>query len=55
MDNKMIDMQLTNNKLIDRGTRIIMQRLALSYDRAKHLLEEYGSVRKALEINKRKK
>jgi N-acetylmuramic acid 6-phosphate etherase len=49
MDNKMIDMQLTNNKLIDRGIRIIAQSLALSYDRAKHLLEEYGSVRKVIE------
>jgi len=55
MDNKMIDMQLTNNKLIDRGIRIIAQRLALSYDTAKHLLSEYGTVRNVLEINKRKK
>lgn len=55
MDNKMVDMQLTNNKLIDRGIKIIAQRLALSYDRARHLLEEYGTVRKVLEINQRKK
>jgi N-acetylmuramic acid 6-phosphate etherase len=47
--NKMVDMQLTNQKLIDRGTRMIMEKTSLSYDEAKKLLLEKGSVRKALE------
>jgi N-acetylmuramic acid 6-phosphate etherase len=48
-DNKMIDMQLVNNKLIERGTRIIMEMKSLRYDKAKELLLEKGSVRKAIE------
>lgn len=47
-DNKMVDMKISNNKLIDRGTRIIMEAKNLSYDEAKKLLLEKGSVRKAL-------
>lgn len=47
-DNKMVDMKISNNKLIDRGTRIIMEAKNLSYDEAKNLLLEKGSVRKAL-------
>lgn len=47
--NKMVDMQLTNAKLVDRGTRMIMEKTDLSYDEAKALLLEQGSVRKALE------
>lgn len=51
-DNKMVDMQLTNNKLIERGTKIIMEKGNLSYERAKHLLTEKGSVRLVLkELN----
>jgi N-acetylmuramic acid 6-phosphate etherase len=50
LDNKMVDMQLTNHKLVDRGTRMIMeQRPELSYEEAKELLLKYGSVRKVLE------
>ncbi|MGD0710583.1 MAG: N-acetylmuramic acid 6-phosphate etherase [Bacteroidales bacterium] len=48
-DNKMIDMQLLNDKLIERGTRIIMDILSLDHDEAKALLLEKGSVRKAIE------
>ena len=48
-DNKMIDMQLLNEKLIERGTRIIMDILSLNHDEAKELLLEKGSVRKAIE------
>lgn len=44
-DNYMIDMQLTNNKLIERGTQIIMQKLNISYSEARQLLLENGSVR----------
>jgi N-acetylmuramic acid 6-phosphate etherase len=46
--NKMVDMQLTNNKLIDRGTRMIMQTLQIDADRARALLEQYGSVRSVI-------
>lgn len=48
LDNKMVDMQLSNNKLVDRGTKIIMQQLPLDYEAAKALLTQHGSVRKAL-------
>ena len=48
-DNKMIDMQLVNNKLIERGTKIIMDKLSFDYDEAKALLLEKGSVRKAID------
>ncbi|MFH0867552.1 MAG: N-acetylmuramic acid 6-phosphate etherase [Bacteroidota bacterium] len=49
-DNKMIDMQLLSNKLIERGTKIIMEILSVSHDEAKALLLEKGSVRKAIDI-----
>jgi N-acetylmuramic acid 6-phosphate etherase len=49
VDNKMVDMQLSNDKLIDRGTRLIMQQSDLDYSAAQALLLETGSVRKALE------
>ena len=49
--NKMVDMQLTNRKLIDRGTRMIMDKTGLQdYDAARALLLKYGSVRKAVEM-----
>lgn len=47
--NKMVDMQLTNNKLIDRGTRMIMDELGVDQQKAEILLKEHGSVRKAVE------
>jgi N-acetylmuramic acid 6-phosphate etherase len=47
-DNKMLDMQLTNNKLIDRGTKMLMAELNIDYDTAKDLLLKYGGVRKAI-------
>lgn len=47
-DNKMVDMQLTNNKLIERGIKMIMERTSSSYEEASALLTKYGSVRKAL-------
>ena len=49
LDNKMVDMQLVNNKLIERGTKIIMDKLSFDYDDAKALLLEKGSVRKAID------
>jgi N-acetylmuramic acid 6-phosphate etherase len=47
--NKMVDMQLSNVKLIDRGTRMIMGEIPVSYEEAEQLLKEHGSVRKAVE------
>jgi N-acetylmuramic acid 6-phosphate etherase len=46
--NKMVDMQLTNNKLIDRGTRMLMKSLDINEKEADKLLKKHGSVRKAL-------
>jgi len=48
-DNKMIDMQLTNNKLVNRGARMIVEELGVNYEKAKELIEKFGGVRKALE------
>jgi len=49
-DNKMVNMQLTNDKLVDRGTRMLMERIQLEdYEEAKALLLKYGSVKKAAE------
>ncbi len=47
--NKMVDMQLSNNKLLDRGARMIMQETNLNYDAALEALKEYGSVRAAVD------
>ena len=52
LDNKMVDMQLSNNKLVDRGTRMLMQNLQIDYEQAHKLLLQYGSVRKAMEAIK---
>lgn len=46
--NRMVNMQLTNQKLVDRGTRMIVDELALSYDDAKELLLKHGSVKRAI-------
>jgi N-acetylmuramic acid 6-phosphate etherase len=47
--NKMVDMQLTNNKLVDRGTRMIMKAIDKSEEEARDLLLTHGSVRKAID------
>lgn len=47
--NKMVDMQLSNNKLVDRGTRMIMSETGTDAQTAEKLLKEHGSVRKAIE------
>lgn len=48
--NKMVDMQLTNKKLVDRGTRMIMEKTGIEdYDFARSLLLKYGHVREAVE------
>jgi N-acetylmuramic acid 6-phosphate etherase len=46
--NRMVDMQLTNNKLINRGIRMIMEELGVSQSEAEKLLKKYKSVRKAI-------
>ena len=50
--NKMVNMQLSNTKLVDRGTRYIMEELGLSYDEAEKVLKEYGSVKLAIDALK---
>jgi N-acetylmuramic acid 6-phosphate etherase len=48
-DNRMVNMQLTNDKLVDRGVKMLMEKAGISsYDQAKHLLLQHGSVKKAL-------
>ncbi|MEM8999777.1 MAG: N-acetylmuramic acid 6-phosphate etherase [Bacteroidota bacterium] len=47
--NKMVNMQLSNNKLVDRGTRYLVEALGLDYEEAQSILKKYGSVRRALE------
>ncbi|HLG01989.1 MAG TPA: N-acetylmuramic acid 6-phosphate etherase [Bacteroidia bacterium] len=49
--NRMVDMQLTNVKLIDRGTKMVMDATGLSYEAANELLKKYGSVRNAINKN----
>ena len=46
--NKMVDMQLSNNKLVDRGVRMIMVELNISENEAKTLLEQHKNVRNAI-------
>lgn len=46
--NRMVDMQLSNDKLVDRGSKMVAQALNISYQEAKTLLLEKGSVRKAI-------
>ncbi|WP_394759673.1 N-acetylmuramic acid 6-phosphate etherase [Flavobacterium sp.] len=47
--NKMVDMQLSNDKLVDRGVKMIMSEIVVSYEEASELLKKYGSVRKAVD------
>lgn len=50
--NKMVDMQLTNHKLVARGTNMVMEELNIDHAHAEELLNKYGSVRKAVEAYK---
>lgn len=50
--NKMVNMQLSNQKLVDRGTRMIVEELGLPYERAKSMLLLHGSVKKAIDAYK---
>jgi N-acetylmuramic acid 6-phosphate etherase len=48
-DNKMVNMQLTNNKLVDRGVKMIMEKCSIQdYEQAKELLLKHGSVKLAV-------
>lgn len=47
--NKMVDMQLSNDKLVDRGVKMIMSEIPVDYEKASQLLMEFGSVRKAVD------
>jgi N-acetylmuramic acid 6-phosphate etherase len=46
--NKMVNMQLTNNKLVKRGVRFLIEELNISAEEAAKLLEKYGSVKEAI-------
>lgn len=50
--NKMVNMQLSNNKLVDRGTRYLVEALGLDYDEAQKALKKHGSVKNAIEALK---
>lgn len=47
-DNRMVDMQLSNEKLIDRGTKMVMEKTGMPYPLSKKWLLRYGSVRQAV-------
>lgn len=47
--NKMVDMQLTNHKLVNRGVKMIMDELRVTEAQAEDLLKKFGNVRKAIE------
>lgn len=51
--NKMVDMQLSNNKLVDRGVKMVMEELNMNYDEAEILLDTYKSVRNAVKNYKK--
>ena len=53
--NKMVNMQLSNAKLVDRGTRMVVEELGLPYDDAKRLLLLHGSVKKAVDAYRNEK
>lgn len=49
-DNKMVNMQLSNDKLVDRGVKMLMNQTSITnYEKAKNLLLQYGTVKKAVE------
>ncbi len=48
-DNRMVDMQLSNTKLVDRGTQMVMRTLDISYEEARDRLLKHGTVRAAIE------
>ena len=51
--NKMVDMKLSNNKLVDRGTKMVAEEIGIAYEKANALLIKHGSVRKAVDSYKK--
>jgi len=49
IDNKMVDMALSNKKLLNRGAKIISEKMNVSEKKAIELLKKFGSVRQVLE------
>lgn len=54
-DNKMVDMQLSNNKLVDRGTKMVQAKTGIDYNTAKELVLKHGSVRAAVDAYEMRK
>ena len=53
-DNRMVNMQLNNKKLKDRGVKMLMEKINSTYEEAEQLLEQYGSVKKAVDAFNKK-
>ncbi len=51
--NKMVDMKMSNIKLVERGTKMLMESLHIKYEKAGKLLAKHGSVRKAMTAGKK--
>jgi N-acetylmuramic acid 6-phosphate etherase len=51
----MVDMQLSNNKLVDRGIKMIMAELAIDENKAEALLKQHGNVRNAISAYRHEK
>jgi N-acetylmuramic acid 6-phosphate etherase len=51
--NKMVDMKLSNDKLVNRGIQMLVEELPISPEKARKLLQEFGSVRNALKQYKK--
>jgi N-acetylmuramic acid 6-phosphate etherase len=47
--NKMVDMQLSNHKLVKRGIKMLMEELKIEMNEAERLLDQHGNVRKAID------
>ena len=50
--NRMVDMQPSNNKLLNRGAKMVIEMLQVDYSTAESLLKKYGSVRSVIEAVK---
>ena len=48
--NKMVDMQLSNNKLVDRGVKMVVSETGITYGEAKELLKAHKSVRATVDF-----
>lgn len=52
-DNKMVDMQLSNNKLVNRGITMIMNELNITEEEATQLLKEHKNIRQSISYGKK--